>query len=57
MRSMDAASLALAAEVTEHIRGCPDCLRKVRAYQLVADSLEREIFLGSDDPEHERSGK
>ena len=57
LRSLDPASLALAAEVTEHIRVCPSCMRKVRAYQLVADGLEKEIFLPAEGPEPEYFGK
>ena len=55
MHIMDAASLELAAEVTEHIRACPDCLRKVRAYQLVSDGLQREILLGSEQENYPNS--
>ena len=40
LSSLDAASLRLASDVTAHIRGCAECMRKVQAYQLVYDKLE-----------------
>ena len=36
---MDAESLKLASRVNAHIRSCPSCMRKVRAFQLVMEEL------------------
>ena len=55
IRKLDAAALELAAEVTAHIRACPDCLRKVRACQLVADGLQREILQSSEQDAYPNS--
>lgn len=36
---IDSETLAMAASVNSHIRNCNDCMRKVRAFQLVYDEL------------------
>lgn len=37
--SLDADSLGNAAKVNSHIKNCEECLRKVRAFQVVYDEL------------------
>ena len=37
---IDSESLDNAAKVTAHISKCPDCLRKVRAFQMVYDEFD-----------------
>lgn len=38
---IDADSLALASKVNTHIKNCSECLRKVRAFQVIYDELLR----------------
>lgn len=38
---MDIGSMELASRVNTHIRGCDDCLKKVRAFQLIYDELTK----------------
>jgi len=45
MKKLDPHALELAANVTTHIRACSACMRKVRAYQLVQDGMERQLLL------------
>ncbi len=49
-QEMNAASIALAAKVTGHIRRCPECLQTVRSLQMVYDAFRRAK---RDDSFHE----
>ena len=40
MEKLDTEGIELLKKVNEHIRECPECMRKVQAYQLVYDELE-----------------
>lgn len=37
--TLDAKSLALASNVTTHIRNCPHCRGTVRAFQVICDEM------------------
>ncbi len=39
MTELNEETVALAARVTEHIRGCDDCLQAVRAFQTLYDQF------------------
>ena len=41
MNQINDKTLKLASKVNTHIRRCPECLRKVNAFQTVYDEFER----------------